>query len=302
MNARRSKRIGFAAWPAAIAFAFAMGASVPASAILGFGQGSGRGSDQPVSIDAEDGIEWQQAKQVYIARGNARASQGNVTVRADSLTAHYRTGKNGDTEIWRIVADGNVKISTEKETATGDKGVYDIDNGVLVLTGKIVRLDTPTEKISARQSLEYWDTKRIAVARGNAVAIKDGRELRADVLTAHLKETKRGALELERMEAFGNVEVATQSEVARAQYGDYDPDTGIANMAGSVKISRGTNQLNGEFAEVNMKTGVSRLLARPKGAVGSGKRVRGVIQPQSKDGPKGSAKSAVPQPPAPAKP
>ena len=272
-----------------------------ASATLGFGQGSGQNSDQPISIDAEDGIEWQQAKQVYIARGNAVASQGGVTVRADSLTAHYRTGSKGDTEIWRIVADGNVRISTDKETATGDKGVYDIDNGVLVMTGKIVRLDTPTEKISAKQSLEYWDTKRIAIARGDAVAIKDGRELRADVLTAHLKETKRGALELARMEAFGNVEVATQSEVARAQYGDYNPDTGIANMAGSVKISRGTSQLNGEFAEVNMKTGVSRLLAQPKGTPSNGKRVRGVMQPESKGGAKG-VKASVPQPPAPVNP
>ena len=169
------------------------------------------------------------------------------------------------------------------------------------VTGKIVRLDTQTEKISANQSLEYWDTKRIAVARGKALAIKDGRELRADVLTAHLKETKRGALELARMEAFGNVEVATQNEVARAEYGDYDPDTGIANMAGSVKISRGTSQLNGEFAEVNMKTGVSRLLAQPKGAPSGGKRVRGVMQPESKGSPKG-AKTAVPQPPAPVNP
>jgi len=272
-----------------------------ASAALGFGQSSGQNSDQPISIDAEEGIEWQQAKQVYIARGNAVASQGGVTVRADTLTAHYRTGKKGDTEIWRIVADGNVKISTDKETATGDKGVYDIDNGVLVMTGKIVRLDTPTEKISAKQSLEYWDTKRVAVARGDALAIKDGRELRADVLTAHLKETKKGALELARMEAFGNVEVATQSEVARAEYGDYNPDTGIANMAGSVKISRGTSQLNGEFAEVNMKTGVSRLLAQPKGVPNSGKRVRGVMQPESKSGQKG-VKTAVPQPPAPVNP
>ena len=286
---------------AALTLAFGLAMSQTANAVLGFGQASNQGGDQPISIDAEEGIEWQQAKQVYIARGNATATQGGVTVRADSLTAHYRTSKKGDTEIWRIVADGNVKISTDKETATGDKAVYDIDNGVLVMTGKTVRLDTPTEKISAKQSLEYWDTKRIAVARGNALAIKDGRELRADVLTAHLKETKRGALELARMEAFGNVEVATQNEVARAEYGDYNPDTGIANMAGSVKISRGTNQLNGEFAEVNMKTGVSRLLAQPKGVAGGGKRVRGLIQPESKSGAK-NAKGGVPQPPPPVNP
>lgn len=289
------RRIAYALLAGALlAGAAAFAAPGDARAMMGFGQDSGKNSNQPISIDAEDGIEWQQGKQIYIARGNAVATQGGVTVRADTLTAHYRTSAKGDTEIWRIVADGNVIISTEKETATGDKGVYDIDNGVLVMTGKIVRLDTPTEKISAKQSLEYWDTKRVAVARGDALAIKDGRELRADVLTAHMKETQRGALELARMEAFGNVQVATDAEVARADYGDYDPDTGIANMAGSVKITRGTNQLNGEFAEVNMKTGVSRLLAQPKGTPSGGKRVRGLIQPEAKKGKDGAPKAPAP--------
>ncbi len=44
----------------------------------------------PVDITATDGIEWRQAEQVVIARGDARAVRGNVTVDANRLLARYR--------------------------------------------------------------------------------------------------------------------------------------------------------------------------------------------------------------------
>jgi lipopolysaccharide export system protein LptA len=256
-------------------------------AALGLGPG-GTQSDAPVSIEAEDGIEWHQAKQVYIARGNAKATQGSGSVRADTLTAHYRSAKTGETEIWKIVAEGNVRVESANEWATGDVGVYDVDKGVLVLTGKIVRYETAAEKISARQSIEYWDVRRLAVARGNAIAIKDGRELRGDILSAELAETKTGGLEVRRIQAFGNVEVASQTEVARAEYGDYRIETGIAHLQGSVRITRGANQLNGDLAEMNMKTGVSKLLAQSRGPGGT-KRVQGLIIPKTATGPAAGA-------------
>jgi lipopolysaccharide export system protein LptA len=51
------------------------------------------------------------------------------------------------------------------------------------------------------------------------------------------------------------------------------PESGIARLAGDVRITRGQNQLNGQEAEVNMKTGVARLLR------GSDDRVTGLIVP-----------------------
>ena len=44
----------------------------------------------PITITATDGIEWRQMQQEVIARGNATAVRGNVTVTADRLIAFYR--------------------------------------------------------------------------------------------------------------------------------------------------------------------------------------------------------------------
>ena len=87
------------------------GSLAPAAMAQGFSL-SGGDSDAPIAIEAEQGIEWQREKQVYIARGNARASRGDVTVYADSLTAHYRSDPGGGTEIWRLEANGNVRITS----------------------------------------------------------------------------------------------------------------------------------------------------------------------------------------------
>ncbi|MDG2270477.1 MAG: LptA/OstA family protein, partial [Alphaproteobacteria bacterium] len=192
---------------------------------LGFGQGG----DGPIHIEADDGIEWQRSKQLYLARGNAKASQGGVVVEGDELVAHYRPNAAGENEIYRIDANGNVRIISETEVAQSDKAVYDIDGGVLFLTGDTVRLDTAEDTIIARDSLEYYEQRQLAVARGDALAIRDDRRLRADTLTAHFGEGGRRAT-MERIEALGNVLVSTPTDIVRAEKGDYNPDRGLATL------------------------------------------------------------------------
>jgi lipopolysaccharide export system protein LptA len=158
----------------------------------------------PVDITANDGIEWRQAEQVVVARGNARAVRDGTTVDAARLLARYRpqggvpggaapptqpgeTPLNGGNQIWRMEAEGNVRIFTATDTATGDRGVYDMDQAVLVLTGRSLSLATPQQTITARDSLEYWTQRKMAVARGNALVVtQDGRRISADTLVAYM--------------------------------------------------------------------------------------------------------------------
>lgn len=231
----------------------------------------GQSNDRPIEINADQGIEWQQKTKAYIARGNARAVQGDVAVHAETLTAYYRENSGGGTDIWRIDAIDKVRIVTPTQRAFGDKGIYDVDNGVLVLTGR-VRMETETDRITARDSLEYWEKRNLAVARGNAVAARGQNKLRADVLTAHFRKDAQGKSRVSQVDAFDNVVITTPDEIVRSNRGVYDVETGIAKLTGSVKITRGTNQLNGEYAEVNLNTGVSRLFGRGGG-------VRGIFTP-----------------------
>ena len=241
----------------------------------------GGDANSPIEIFAEDGIEWQQEKQVFLARGNARAVRGAVEVRADVLTAHYRETPDGGTDIWRLHADGGVRISSPGEKAYGEKGVYDVDNGILVLSGGRVRLVTKDDKITADKQLEYWEKKQMVVARGNASAVRGDKRLRADVLAAYLREDKNGKSAIYRVEAFDDVRIKTAKDDATADRAVYNVQSGIATLTGSVKIMRGRNQLRGCRAEINLNTGISKLFGcGPPGS--GGEPVRGVIQPVKK--------------------
>ena len=163
--------------------------------------------------------------------------------------------------------------------------MYDLDKAVAVVTGSDLRLTTPTDLITARESLEYWESRNIAVARGAASVSREDRTLRAETLTATLTPTQtpnqnqEGALRVTRVDAFDNVNITTASEFIRGDKGVYDVDRDIAVLEGSVKITRGENQLNGDRAEVNLKTGVSRLISLNKS--GQSGRVRGLLIPES---------------------
>jgi lipopolysaccharide export system protein LptA len=260
----------------------------------------------PVDITSNDGIEWRQEQRVVIARGNARAIRDGVTVDATRLLGRYRpqagtqqaaapgaadSPLSGGNEIWRFEAEGNVRITTATDVATGDRGVYDMDQAVLVLTGRQLTLTTPNQNIVARDSLEYWSQRRMAVARGNAVLrTKDNRYVGADTLVSYLtpegtpapvRSTTPGAAppppgsgRIDRVELFGHVEIRTETEVVRGDRGVYSAQTGLARILGNVRIPRGDNQVNGTEALVNFNTGISRLVNAP------GDRVRGLIVPQ----------------------
>lgn len=241
---------------------------------LNFGDTS---SKIPIEIFADQGIEWQQDLSVIVARGNARAIRGEVEVTGDSLRAYYREGASGN-EIWRLDAEGGVKIASTGETAFGEKAVYDVDNAVLVLTGGKVKLVTSTDEVTADKQIEYWENKQMAVARGNAVATREDRRIWADVLVAYVRSDQAGKSKVVRIDAFDRVKIVTAQETATADRGVYNVESGIATLTGSVKIMRGPNVLDGCTAEVNLNTGISKLFGCSAATPGN-KRVYGVIQP-----------------------
>jgi lipopolysaccharide export system protein LptA len=154
------------------------------------------GDNQPIQIQADSGIEWQQDAHLYVARGNAVAIRAPGEIHADTLIAHYREAKGGNTggntEIYRVEAEGHVTLKRDAQIVVGDRAVYDVDQAIAVVTGKGLKLTTPSDVVTARDSLDWYDQRQIAVARGNAVAIRNGKTIKADILTAYLVKTAPG--------------------------------------------------------------------------------------------------------------
>jgi Uncharacterized protein conserved in bacteria len=261
--------------------ALLLAAAVAAGPARAQGFNMAQGGDSEIQVYADEGIEWVSEAARVVARGNATAVRGKVTVVADSLTAYYRDGPGGN-EIWRLDADGNVTIRTPTETATGHKGTYDLDKAIFVLRGAPARLVTAKETVTAKDTLEYWEKERMAVARGDAVATNNEKTIKSDVLTAHFKENAKGALEMRRADAYGHVVLITPKDNVTGDRGDYNVETGIATVAGSVKLIRDGNELNGGYAHVNLNTGISKLFGAAPGQKNGDARAHGTFVPEKK--------------------
>jgi lipopolysaccharide export system protein LptA len=262
-------------------------------------------ANQPVQIQAVSGIEWDQNAHLYIARGNAVAIRGPSAVHADTLIAHYRDVKSGGnvggkTEIYRVDAEGHVVLQRGDDTVFGDHAVYDVDQGVSVVTGKHLKMTTPTDVVTARDSFEWYDAKSIAVARGDAVAIRNNsRTVKADILTAYMHKTAPGgkpgqvaakpaplpistsggisdpnAEKISRVDAQGHVVVSNPVETGRGDFGVYNEDTGLATLLGNVVIERGKDVLTGQRGVMDLNRNLARML--PGGTPGH-HRVEGLF-------------------------
>jgi lipopolysaccharide export system protein LptA len=272
--ARRRRTAG---WLAAALFALPLGARAQG---LTFGAAAGK---EPVAISAASGIEWQQDAKAYIARGHAAARRGPTRVDADTLVAHYRQSKGGN-EIYRIDADGHVVIRGPTQTIVGDHAVYDADQQVAVVTGKRLQLTTATDRVAARDSFEWYEQKQVAVARGDAVAVRGDKQIRADVLTAYLSKGGSAAGAGGGARAARTTSRATQARdrslssgrAARGPGGSRAmPPRGAGDALGTeasrieridaqgnVIVSTATDIARGDYGVYDAKTGIVTLLGK----------------------------------------
>jgi lipopolysaccharide export system protein LptA len=297
----------------------------------GFGLG-GEDNGKPINIEAENGVEWQQNNRVYIARGNAKATRGETTVTADTLYAYYRPPQpnslvpasggpvppksesaDGSNQIYRLEADGHVVFSTPTQNAYGDHAVYDLDQTLLVMTGNNLKIVTPQDVVTARDSLEWYDQKQLGVARGNALAVRQGpaqksvrgdaptqgqdrgqKSIRGDVLIAEMSKPANQPSKISKIDAQGHVILTSLDEIAHGDTAVYNLDTGIATLSGSVTLTKGENEMRGQYGVVDTNNNVARLLPAPPSAqlTGPPQRVQGLLIPPPRD----QAGTAKPQP------
>lgn len=133
-------------------------------------------SSQPIEV-VSDQLEVQQNKNLAIFTGNVDAVQGDMHLKADKVTVHYRNDANAEAKaeaagattggtISKIVAEGHVFVSSPRETGQGDVGVYDVDAHKITLEGKQVVLTQGKNVIHGTRAVMNLATGRSVVTKG----------------------------------------------------------------------------------------------------------------------------------------
>ena len=89
---------------------------------------------KPIEILA-DSMEWNKQLGQAIATGNAKAIQGQTTIKAKKIIAVLN--EDNSQQIKELKAIGKVVFLKDKQIATGDKATYYIDQEKVIITGNV---------------------------------------------------------------------------------------------------------------------------------------------------------------------
>lgn len=133
-------------------------------------------------------------------------------------------------------------------------------------------------------NLEVQRDQQVAIFTGNVDAQQGRLTLRTDELRVSYREGGSGGDgasiggRISKLEAIGNVEVATETERATGARGVYNVDGRTIELVGNVRLHRERNVLTGNRLVMDLASGVSRL----DGEAGGG-RVKGIFIPDRSD-------------------
>jgi lipopolysaccharide export system protein LptA len=111
--------------------------------------------------------------------GDVRASQGNFVITSERLRIYYRDDPDRNKDqtasqesIKRIVANGNVQISSEKYEAKTDQAEYDLDTQVIVLSGENSTVTSGKNILTGSKITVYRKNGQITVERSPQKRVK----------------------------------------------------------------------------------------------------------------------------------
>ena len=89
-------------------------------------------------------------------------------------------------------------------------------------------------------------------------------------------------IDVKKIFGFENVSIFTNNEVAFSDKALYNKASGICKLFGNVKLQKGDSFLTGDYAEVDLNKGISKLLPAPNLDKLNENRVRALIDKKQK--------------------
>ncbi len=115
---------------------------------------TGPAENEPIQIVADELISYNEEKYAEFI-GNVKVTQGNFTITSDKLRIYYQgelldSEKKGGDEglLKKIIATGNVKITSEQYNAEAEKAEYDTATTTVILSGENAKIISGQNSIS----------------------------------------------------------------------------------------------------------------------------------------------------------
>ena len=223
-------------------------------------------------VEADKSIEYFEKQKIYVASGNAKASKGNFSVKADKITAFMGKIKNSD--ITYIEATGNVIIIDQDTIAKSNFARYNFKDKIIILKGNTQSIEAKAFKLQSKKIISFDDIKKIATSEGNVKLVLSGPiSIFSKKINAKFDKINNNLISAS---AQGNVKIKTKSETITCNSAKYNNKTNLISLKGNVIIKRDKSILTGEKGYINLKTRKSKIESSKS------KRVKGFFSPIQK--------------------
>lgn len=231
---------------------------------------------EDIKLDADERVEYHQQENKLVAVGNAIASKGNMSIKANRLVGFY-DAKNKN-KISRVEAYQKVAMTSDQTKAFGNELIYDVKTDSATLKGNPARIKTPDAEIESEGPIVFWQSEQKAVAENKVrVTDKKGNKVRADKMTAYFTKDEKGKLIVDRIDIADNVVINSQDAEIVADSGTYYASEDKIKLFDNITINQKGNVLKGDSAETDLKNGISKMLSNGKG------RVSGIFKETKKE-------------------
>ena len=193
-------------------------------------------------VEADKSIEYFEKQKIYVASGNAIASKGNFSIKAERITAFL--GKTKNSNITDIEANGNVIIKNQNTTAKSNFATYNFKNKFIILKGNTQSIESRKFRLLSRNFISFDDINKIANSEGDVKLFLSGPiSINASRINANFDKINNNLISAN---AKGNVKIKTKSETISSNSAKYDSNTDIISLKGNVIIKRNRGVLTGE--------------------------------------------------------
>jgi lipopolysaccharide export system protein LptA len=126
-------------------------------------------------------------------------------------------------------------------------------------TSALRGLDTGAPIDVDADRIDLLDAENQAVFTGNVRVVQGGLTLEANRIKVLYARPANGNPVIRRLDADGNVRLATPSERATARFGIYDVERRLLTLIGNVVVTRGTTRVQGNRLVIDLSNGRTTL-------------------------------------------
>ena len=223
-------------------------------------------------VEADKSIEYFEKQKIYVASGNAKASKGKFSVKADNITAYM--GQTENSNMTHMEATGNVIIINQDTIARSNFARYNFKEKIIILKGNIQSIEAKTFKLQSKKIISFDDIQKIATSEGDVKLVLSGPiSVFSKKINAKFDQINNNLISAS---AKGNVKIETKSETITCNSAKYNNKTNLISLEGNVIIKRNKSILTGEKGYMNLSTRKSKIESSKS------KRVKGIFSPIKK--------------------